>query len=44
MKKFFKIYVNGYPGASELRTTLMACTTSDQVLTAIEPYIGTNSQ
>lgn len=42
MKKFFKMYVNGYLGASELRASLMACTTSDQVLSLIEPLINTN--
>lgn len=31
MKKFFKVYVSGWPGAHELRARIMACRTADEV-------------
>ncbi|MDO8496655.1 MAG: tRNA-dihydrouridine synthase [bacterium] len=32
MKRFFKIYINGYPGAKELRTQLMMTKNKEEVL------------
>lgn len=31
LKHFFKIYVNGFAGASDLRTRLYACTSTDEI-------------
>ena len=31
LKHFFKIYVNGFTGASDLRTRLYACTSTDEI-------------
>lgn len=31
LKRFFKIYIRGFAGASELRTKLMGCKTTDEV-------------
>ncbi len=36
LKKFFKIYVNSWPGAAELRTELMEATTTDEVRRIIQ--------
>ncbi len=38
MKKFFKCYVTGFPGSSELRSELMACQTHAQVVAKIAEY------
>lgn len=32
MKKFFKMYVNGFPGASDMRVKLMECKSYDEVM------------
>ena len=31
LKHFFKIYVNGFAGASDLRARLYACTSTDEI-------------
>ncbi len=36
MKRFFKIYINNYPGAKDLRTKLMSCKNKDQVLAILK--------
>lgn len=38
MKKHFKAYVQGFPGAKELRERLMACDTADAVRAELEKY------
>jgi tRNA-dihydrouridine synthase len=42
LKKFFKIYVAGWPGAAELRARLMECRTPEEVrtiLTKVKPLV-----
>jgi tRNA-dihydrouridine synthase len=36
MKKFFKIYIKGFPGASEFRARLMECRTADEVYSLLD--------
>jgi len=31
MKKFYKVYIQGFPGARELRTEMMQCKDFDEV-------------
>ncbi|MBI5151792.1 MAG: tRNA-dihydrouridine synthase [Candidatus Pacebacteria bacterium] len=38
MKKFFKIYVNGFAGAKEMRADLMESKTSDDVLQKLQAF------
>ncbi|MDB5178864.1 MAG: tRNA-dihydrouridine synthase [Patescibacteria group bacterium] len=40
LKKFFKIYVHGWPGAAELRTKLMEATNPDEVRTILTHQVG----
>lgn len=42
MKKFFKIYVTGFPGASDLRAKLMEAKSKDEVLQIVDE-LGSNS-
>ena len=35
LKKFAKVYINGFTGASELRTRLMACNNAEELLIAL---------
>lgn len=35
MKKFFKVYCSGWPGAADLRARLMECRTADDVRSAV---------
>ena len=35
LKHFFKIYINNFPGASDLRTKLMECKSTDEVRTIL---------
>lgn len=37
--RFFKIYIRGFPGASELRHQLMGTKTTDEVRKLIQPYL-----
>lgn len=37
--RFFKIYVRGFPGASELRHRLMQTTSTDEVRSLVQPYL-----
>lgn len=39
MKKYFKIYVRGFDGASEFREKLMACVGANEVLSLIQEFI-----
>jgi tRNA-dihydrouridine synthase len=39
LKKFFKIYINNFPGASELRSILMQAKSTDEVREIIKRYI-----
>ncbi len=41
LKKFFKAYINNFPGASELRAKLMETDTPEQVRPIIETYLET---
>jgi tRNA-dihydrouridine synthase len=36
LKRFFKIYVSGFPGAAEMRDKLMGCKTTDEVRGILE--------
>lgn len=38
LKRFFKIYINGWPGAKELRTELMTTKTKKEVLMVLDKY------
>ena len=38
LKKYFKIYIANFPGASELRAKLMVCDTGDEVRVLISSY------
>ncbi len=40
MKKHYKAYVNGFPGAAELRGQLMSCNTPDEVETIINNFLA----
>ncbi len=40
MKKHYKAYVSGWPGAAELRQTLMAQETSEAVAQVVEKYLA----
>ncbi len=40
MKKHFKAYVEGFPGAKELRMQLMECTNAQQVSELIEDFLA----
>ena len=40
MKKHYKAYVNGFPGATELRAELMECNTSDEVEAIITRWLS----
>jgi tRNA-dihydrouridine synthase len=40
LRRFFKIYANGFDGASELRVKLMETTNSDEVKKIIQDYNG----
>src|SRR3990167_6153638 len=44
MKKHFKAYVEGFPGAKELRIRLMEATTAAQVERLVEEYILTSNE
>ena len=37
LKRFFKIYVSGFPGAAEMREKLMACKTTDEARGILGP-------
>jgi tRNA-dihydrouridine synthase len=39
MKKHYKAYVNGFPGAKELRVELMDCTTYEQIETITRKFL-----
>lgn len=39
LKKYFKIYVQNFTGAAELRDALMVCTNSDQVRAMVASYL-----
>ena len=41
MKKFFKMYVQGFPGASEIREQLMRCQMVDEVEQTVNQLINT---
>lgn len=38
LRRFFKIYVNGFPGASELRNKLMTTKTTDEVRAMLDQF------
>ena len=38
MKRFFKIYIQNWPGAKDLRTALMATKTKEEVLAKLQNY------
>jgi hypothetical protein len=40
MKKFFKVYCSGWPGAADLRAKLMESTTADQVRSTVQEHLG----
>lgn len=40
MKKFFKIYVNGWDGAKELRTKLMNCKNTEEVINVTGNFLN----
>jgi len=40
MKKHYKAYINGFPGAVELRSQLMTCQTTDEVEVVIEDFLS----
>ncbi|MCB0319674.1 MAG: tRNA-dihydrouridine synthase [Bdellovibrionales bacterium] len=40
LKKFFKIYVQGFPGASQARMRLVECETSDEVRNEVERILS----
>jgi tRNA-dihydrouridine synthase len=44
LKKFFKIYVNGWPGAAELRSQLMNATTVSEVRKVIHTVTAPNRE
>jgi tRNA-dihydrouridine synthase len=39
LKKFFKMYVNNFPNASDLRAKLMACKTPKEVESVVVSYL-----
>jgi tRNA-dihydrouridine synthase len=39
MKKHFKAYVNGFPGASELRAELMSASNAEEVEKTIKKFL-----
>jgi nifR3 family TIM-barrel protein len=39
MKKFFKVYCAGWPGAAHLRAQLMECKTADDIRAAVGEYL-----
>ena len=43
MKKHYKAYVNGFPGATELRARLMDCNTAGEVETVVADWMSVNS-
>jgi len=43
MKKHFKAYVNGFPGAAELRTSLMELESGAEVESVVEAFLKTRS-
>lgn len=43
LKHFFKIYINGFPGASDLRAKLMNCKTTAEVRETISAYLSSLS-
>ncbi len=42
MKKHYKAYVNGFPGAVELRAELMQANTPDEVASIVNRFLATN--
>ncbi|MBD3366327.1 tRNA-dihydrouridine synthase [candidate division WWE3 bacterium] len=42
MKKFFKVYVRGFEGASTLRAGLMGCESLEEVETIVEKFMNKN--
>jgi tRNA-dihydrouridine synthase len=40
LKKFFKMYINNFPGASELRQQLMTCSNANEVEKTIKDYLS----
>ncbi|GAB4147388.1 MAG: tRNA-dihydrouridine synthase [Patescibacteria group bacterium] len=38
MKKYFKIYLNTFPGAAEMRAELMNCNSAEEVLNQLDKY------
>ena len=40
MKKHYKAYVNGFPGAAELRGELMSANSPEEVETIVEKFLG----
>lgn len=40
MKKHYKAYVNGFPGAAELRNQLMSCNTPEEVESVIQHFLA----
>ncbi|MDD4989371.1 MAG: tRNA-dihydrouridine synthase, partial [Candidatus Pacebacteria bacterium] len=41
MKKHFKAYVEGFPGAKELRTKLMETTNSSEIKSLVKEFLAT---
>ena len=44
MKKHYKAYVNGFPGAHELRTTLMSAKTSTEIDEVVNTFLTQHSE
>jgi len=40
LKRFFKVYINGWPGAKELRIKLMMTKNKEQVFLSLEKYLA----
>jgi len=39
MKKCFKMYLNNFPGASDIRSQLMQCNTAEECITILRSII-----
>jgi tRNA-dihydrouridine synthase len=44
MKKHYKAYVNGFPGAHELRSTLMEAKSSEEIERVVNTFLGAHSE
>ncbi len=42
MKKHYKAYVNGFPGATELREKLMSCENANEIKNTVQNWLSTN--